>query len=208
MERAATRCWKRRRTRRAFGSPCRPRLWTSSAGTPIGCPRAPCRRAISCSPPTSAGFGVRPCSTNRQGRVLTPVAPKEGDAEGDAPDLPRPRPTGGGRRSRPARHLRSPHRGDDGAMQLRCAGGGGGGAREGGLAGRLPRAPRQRLHEGRRWWELAEWWESGGKRGRCYGWVRSERAATDRVCLAFLSGISGSNRRHSAWENEKARFGP
>jgi hypothetical protein len=29
---------------------------------------------------------------------------------------PRPRPTGGGRWSRPAQHLRPPHRGDDGAL--------------------------------------------------------------------------------------------
>jgi len=48
------------------------------------------------------------CQHLSLGKKVTP--------KGDAPDLPRPRPAGGGRRSRPAQHLRPPHRRDDRAL--------------------------------------------------------------------------------------------
>ena len=60
------------------------------------------------------------------------------------------------------------------------AGGGRGGARKGRLARRLPRAP-ARL----RWWEEAEWWESGGKCDLDSDHLHHVTVATHRYDLAF-----------------------
>ena len=83
-----------------------------------------------------------------RGRVHASQAGEEDHAEGDASHVPGPRSSGTGRGVGSAEHLRAPHRGDDGALQLGGAGRGSGGDGEGGVARRVPSDPRARL-EGR-----------------------------------------------------------